>query len=234
MLRRIIAAAFALAALIMPVGATSAIAGEYGPDEYPCTIELPNGVVEEGSTVTATVTCTEDTTGTIILTADDGASDDAAGADTAGTTFAAGESAGFAGANVAAAAVRTALFVGADMAATTRSALSAVVHRSVADSDTIDSADLDVAAGETAMFTISDLAPGDYTIRVVDEDWEDLADPASLTVTAMPSDHDGWTPGAGELAATGATGVPYLAVAGGLLVAGIAALVVTRRARKKV
>ncbi|GAA1859966.1 DUF3244 domain-containing protein [Myceligenerans crystallogenes] len=177
MLRRIIAAAFALAALIMPVGATSAVADQYGPDEFPCTIELQDGVVTEGETVHVEVWCAIASTGTIVVTDEDG--------------------------------------------------------------DVVDSEEVTVGAGETVMFTITDLPPGDYTISFCDADGEELAESASLTVlpAAVPGDDGDDDPVVpdddGDLAATGPTSLPYLATAGALLLAGIAALVVTRRARSQ-
>lgn len=173
MLQRIIAAAFALAALIMPVGATSAIADEYGPDEFPCTIELESGYVTEGTPVHVEVWCATATEGTIMVTDADG--------------------------------------------------------------NVVDSEEVSIAAGETIMFTITDLPPGDYTVSLVDEYGKDLAEPVTVCVTPMVPGHDDDDPVVpdddGDLAATGPTSLPYLATAGALLLAGIAALVVTRRAR---
>lgn len=220
MLRRIIATGFTLAALIAPVGATSAMAGEYGPDEYPCTIDLSNGVVSETATVAVSVACDDD------LLADF----DAAGGDTMPATMADGD------------ALTTPMVAGR----ITMAALTAVTGIGMAaegeavtlmvtdeDGDVVRSESMDPPVGETAVVQLTDLEPGDHTIRLVDEDGTDLADPATLTVVPVPAGHDGMPGDGGSLAVTGATGLPYLAAAGGLLLAGVAVLAGMRRARGK-
>lgn len=172
MLRRIFAAAFAVAALLMPVGATSAVADEYGPDEFPCTIELRSTVIVEGSTLHAEISCTEDASGTLFL-------------------YTAGGS------------------------------------------DVIDEESFTIAAGSSDTFTIDGLEAGDYVLDFNDADGGDLAEEAAFTVTAVAPGTDGGTDPGDGLAATGPTSMPYLATAGALLLAGIAAIVVTRRARNR-
>lgn len=168
MLRRMIAAAFALAALLIPVGATSAVADEYGPDEFPCTIEVDSAVATEGESIQVDITCSEAVSGTVYLYAADGT--------------------------------------------------------------VIDQMDLDLEAGETEMFSITDLTAGEYTIELTDADGNALAAAVTLTVT---SDAPGVPGDDGSLAATGPTSMPYLVTAGALVLVGVAALVVTRRARSR-
>jgi LPXTG-motif cell wall-anchored protein len=92
--------------------------------------------------------------------------------------------------------------------------------------------DQDGAATDTV--TLS--APGDYTVRVLDSDGEPLSMVYTITATAVAGGGDGGGTGAGGgggLAATGSTSMPYLAIAGGLLVLGALALVASRvRARR--
>lgn len=77
-------------------------------------------------------------------------------------------------------------------------------------------------------------AVGDYTKQVFDEDGEPLSDVYTITAVAPGSPGgDGADGGGGGLAVTGATSLPYLAAAGGLLLLGVGALVVSRiRARR--
>lgn len=68
-------------------------------------------------------------------------------------------------------------------------------------------------------------AAGDYTAQVFDADGDPLSE--VYTITAVTAG------GGGGLAATGPTSLPYLVVAGGLLVLGVGALVTIRvRARR--
>jgi LPXTG-motif cell wall-anchored protein len=73
-------------------------------------------------------------------------------------------------------------------------------------------------------------------VRVLDSDGESLSVVYTITATAAVGGGDGDGTGAGGdggLAATGSTSMPYLAIAGGLLVLGALALVVSRiRARR--
>lgn len=66
-------------------------------------------------------------------------------------------------------------------------------------------------------------APGDYTVTLTDTDGNALAAPVTLTVVGAADDGD-----EGGLAVTGPTSLPYLGVAGGLLLLGVIALVATR------
>jgi hypothetical protein len=72
-------------------------------------------------------------------------------------------------------------------------------------------------------------APGDFTFQVLDTAGDPLSE--VFTVTALAAaDDDG---GDGGLVVTGSTSLPYLVIAGGLLVLGSAAIVATRvRARR--
>ncbi|MFI9487056.1 LPXTG cell wall anchor domain-containing protein [Promicromonospora sp. NPDC052451] len=100
--------------------------------------------------------------------------------------------------------------------------------------------DVDVAGADSAQFTLDEngtvsdsatvSAPGDYTVQVLDEDGGPLSETYTITAVTAGSAAAG---GGGTdedvvLASTGATSLPYLAVAGGLLLAGVAALVVSR------
>jgi hypothetical protein len=72
-------------------------------------------------------------------------------------------------------------------------------------------------------------AAGDYTVQVFDEDGNPLSD--VYTITAVTA--GGGAGGGGGLAATGSTSLPYLVVAGGLLLLGVSTLLAIRmRARR--
>lgn len=219
MLRRIFAASFALAALTMTAGAPSATADDYGPDDFPCTIELSNGTVPANATATVRVTCDENPT--------DAA---AAGAGTAGSPAMA-EGGTVATPMVAHRITPASLFRAAGLAT---SVDGEEVTLMVADEEgeIVRSETFPAPIGRTDTVQVADLEPGDYTLMLVDEDGTECADRASLTVMPMPPGRQ-MPPGGGDLAATGSTGLPYLAVAGGLLVAGVATLVVLRRARSR-
>ncbi|GAB3163882.1 hypothetical protein GCM10027059_18960 [Myceligenerans halotolerans] len=218
MLRRIIAAAFTLAALTMPAGATSAVADEYGPADHPCTIELSNGVVPANATATVQVTCDEDAMETF----------DAAGGGTVATpAMADGD------------VLATPMVAGELTMATLMAAAGLAMapdHETVTlmvaddDGEVVHSTAMGAPVDGPAEPELPSLQPGDYTLMLADEDGTECADRAHLRVAPMPPGRD-VTPGGGALAATGATGLPYLAVAGGLLVAGVTALVALRRAR---
>lgn len=99
--------------------------------------------------------------------------------------------------------------------------------------------DVDVAGADSAQLTLDEngtvsdsvtvSAPGDYTVQVLDAAGEPLSETYTITAVAAGT---GAAPGAGDedvvLASTGSTSLPYLAIAGGLLLAGVATLVVTR------
>lgn len=74
----------------------------------------------------------------------------------------------------------------------------------------------------TASDTITVSAPGDYAIQVLDADGVPLSDVYTITAVAAGADDDG------GLVVTGSTSLPYLVIAGGLLVLGSAAIVATR------
>lgn len=86
----------------------------------------------------------------------------------------------------------------------------------------------------TATDTLTLSAPGDYTVQVLDSNGEPLSEVYTISVTAAGGDGgDADGGGGGGLAATGSTSLPYLAIAGGLLVVGALALVASRiRARR--
>lgn len=95
-----------------------------------------------------------------------------------------------------------------------------------------DSAQFTLDAGGTVTDTATVSAPGDYTVEVMDEDGQPLSETYTITAVAAGDGAPG-TDGTSDggdviLASTGSTSVPYLAIAGGLLVAGVAALVVSR------
>ncbi|MBO0610931.1 hypothetical protein [Myceligenerans salitolerans] len=216
MLRRVIAAAFTLAALTIPAGATSAVADEYGPDEFPCDVTLADGTVLEGEDIDVAVTCEEGP-----------AEFEAAGVAATTPTMA---DAGTMATPMVTGVVAMTMPVVTHLASTvmpTTNGNGAMATLMITDHDgkTVYSQGIQVAQGESTTATIPGLEPGDYWISLVDAEGEDLADPASLTVVAAAEE-----PGDG-LAVTGPTGLPYLAVAGGLLVVGITALVAVRRAR---
>lgn len=226
MLRRIIAASFTLAALSMPVGAASAVGDDYGPDDFLCTIVLSDSVVFEGTPVDATVSCSVDTTGTVQLIDEDGGI-----VDTAEATIEGGDTATMNGAAGDMPAVEPASVSVVSAASTTARISTAALHTTAVE-PAVETVAVDGGNGafegnddDPATLTMVDLKPGDYMVRFVDSDDGDLADPAAFKVLPIPpGDDDG-------LAVTGATGLPYLAVAGGLLLVGVVALVVTRRAR---
>ncbi|MBE1875222.1 LPXTG cell wall anchor domain-containing protein [Myceligenerans pegani] len=230
----------------MPVGATSAVGDDngddYGPDEFLCTISLSDSVVFEGTPVDATVSCAVDTTGLLQLIDEDGGIVDTAELTVAGSgdatmNGAAGDTAAIEPASVAvASADTTAARITTTALHTTNVGTTAAEPAAVRPATQIVA--MDDAGGaflanddDPATLTMVDLKAGDYTVRFVDPDDGDLANPAAFTVLPIPPGHDGKQPGDDGLAATGATGLPYLAVAGGLLLVGVAALVVTRRAR---
>lgn len=223
MLRRIFAAAFSFAALTTTIGATSAVADEYGPDPYPCTIELSNGAIPEDSIVVVTVTCDEES-----MEAFDAAAGDAV------VSPAAVSPAVMSSAMVSPAVASPAVV--SDEAVET-----VTLMLSDGDGETVYSESMDAPVDRPAAVEVADLEPGDYTAMLADADGTECADRATLTVTPVSAgadpDKGGSDPGKssddGDLAVTGATGLPYLAVAGGLLLAGITALVVVRRARRK-
>lgn len=99
-----------------------------------------------------------------------------------------------------------------------------------------ESIELTLDADGAATDTVTLSAAGDYTVRVLDNDGEPLSVVYTITATAVAGDGDGGGTGAGGgggLAATGSTSMPYLAIAGGLLILGALALVVSRiRARR--
>ncbi|RPF19846.1 hypothetical protein [Myceligenerans xiligouense] len=223
MLRRIIAAAFTLAALSMPVGATSAMADDYGPEEYPCTIDLSNGVVPETATVTVRITCDESLM----------AEFEAAGGDATQTaTMAEGDGVTTPmAANTITMAAFTAL-TGIGMGVDEGEQVTHMVTHE--NGDVVHNEPLDAPVGRTAVVKHRDLVPGDYMLSLHHADGSHVAEPATLTVVAVPPGHDGGAPGdGGGLAVTGATGLPYLAVAGGLLLGGVAVLVAIRRVRSR-
>lgn len=99
---------------------------------------------------------------------------------------------------------------------------------------------VDVAGADSAELTLDDdgtvtdtatvSAPGEYTVQVYDASGEPLSE--TYTITAVEAG-TGAAAGTGgddgvTLAATGSTSLPYLAAAGGLLLVGVAALVVSR------
>ncbi|MDR7383810.1 hypothetical protein J2S48_003325 [Promicromonospora iranensis] len=103
---------------------------------------------------------------------------------------------------------------------------------------------VDVAGAESATLMLDDngtatetatvSAAGDYTVQVLDASGEPLSETYTITAVAAGT---GGAAGGGDggtgLAATGSTSLPYLAVAGGLLVVGVVAIVVSRiRARQ--
>ncbi|MBL0887529.1 LPXTG cell wall anchor domain-containing protein [Myceligenerans indicum] len=212
MLRRITAAAFALAAISMPVGASSAMADQYGPDDYPCTIELSNGTVPENTTVAVRVSCDEE-----LL-----AEFEAAGTE-AGPTRVMAAGGALTTPMVAGRATMAALLAaaGIDTAVQQEMVTLMVVDEG---GNVVRSESMNAPVDTVSVVRLTGLKPGDYTLMLKDPDGTECADRASLTVLPMPPH---------GLAATGATGLPYLAVAGGLLLVGAATLVVVRRARRK-
>ncbi|WP_454860211.1 hypothetical protein [Promicromonospora soli] len=74
----------------------------------------------------------------------------------------------------------------------------------------------------TVSDTITVSASGDYAIQVLDGDGEPLSEVFTITAVAAGADGDG------GLVVTGSTSLPYLVIAGGLLVLGSAAIVATR------
>lgn len=102
---------------------------------------------------------------------------------------------------------------------------------------------VDVAGADSAQFTLGDdgtltdtatvSAPGDYTAQVLDADGQPLSETYTITAVETGSEAAAGAAANGDgsgvtLAATGSTSVPYLAIAGGLLLAGVAVLVVSR------
>jgi hypothetical protein len=104
--------------------------------------------------------------------------------------------------------------------------------------------DVDVAGASTEELTLDGegmasgtatvYAAGDYTVQVLDADGEPLSEVYTITALAVGAgggDGDG-AGGEGGLATTGFTSLPYLVIAGGLLLVGVGAIVATRvRAR---
>lgn len=169
MLRRLFAAGIALAALILPVSATSAAADDYGPDDLPCDIAVDSATVALGAAVGLSIVCDGTFTAAVTVTP-------------------AGEAAG-------------------DEAVAVAGTSSETV--------TIDG---------SAAVTIGPFnAPGAYTVSLTDTDGNALAAPVTVTVVGAADDGD-----EGGLAVTGPTSLPYLGVAGGLLLLGVIALVATR------
>lgn len=104
---------------------------------------------------------------------------------------------------------------------------------------------VDVAGASTEELTLDEdgmasgtatvSAAGDYTVQVLDADGEPLSEVYTITALAAGAgvgDGDGGGDGGG-LAVTGSTSLPYLVIAGGLLLVGLGAIVATRvRARR--
>jgi hypothetical protein len=90
-----------------------------------------------------------------------------------------------------------------------------------------DSAELTLDEDSTVTDTATVSAPGDYTVQVLDADGQPLSETYTITAVAAGAGGDGDAGGPG-LAATGSTSLPYLAIAGGLLLVGVAAIVVSR------
>jgi hypothetical protein len=96
---------------------------------------------------------------------------------------------------------------------------------------------VDVAGADSAELTLDDdgtvtdtatvSAPGDYTVQVLDADGQPLSETYTITTVAAGTGASGDEAGPG-LAATGPTSLPYLAIAGGLLLVGVAAIIVSR------
>lgn len=90
-----------------------------------------------------------------------------------------------------------------------------------------DSAQLTLGDNGTATDTATVSAVGDHTVQVMDTDGEPLSE--TYTITAVAAGAAAAPGGSGAvLAATGSTSVPYLTLAGGLLVAGVVAIIVNR------
>jgi hypothetical protein len=90
-----------------------------------------------------------------------------------------------------------------------------------------DSAELFVGDDGTVTDTATVSAPGDYTVQVLDADGQPLSETYTITALAAGTGAGDDAGGPG-LAATGPTSLPYLAIAGGLLLVGVAAIVVSR------
>ncbi|WP_129788033.1 LPXTG cell wall anchor domain-containing protein [Promicromonospora panici] len=102
-----------------------------------------------------------------------------------------------------------------------------------------DSAQLLVGGDGTATDTASLSAAGDYMVQALDADGQALSETYTITAVEAGSPMGAGSAGAGSagagsagggvsLASTGSTSLPYLAIAGGLLLAGVAAIVVSR------
>jgi len=97
-----------------------------------------------------------------------------------------------------------------------------------------DSAELFVGGDGTATDTATVSAAGDYTVQALDADGQPLSETYTITAVEAGSGMGAGSAGAGgagdgvSLASTGSTSLPYLAIAGGLLLAGVAAIVVGR------
>lgn len=92
-----------------------------------------------------------------------------------------------------------------------------------------DSAELTLDANGAVTDTATVSAAGDYTVQALDADGQPLSETYTITATAAGSGAGaGGDAGDVSLAATGSTSLPYLAIAGGLLVVGVVAIIVSR------